>query len=225
MRFFNWWREIFAQTFGGNTVLTVVFFVGISVLVATAIVGRCLRSTGVYTAFAALIISVLWLALAICGVSFSVGTSLIALLAAISGVGYLTLAASLALQERRIKRKLARADIERRLQFTLPQKDNTFIRERLNTVLRAPEKEEKTDVLNEADDGVGATENFRLSHARTLLAKLRETSLSAADRLETEEMSRLLATYMKKNRLTADDLRTINDTFVGILKLSAKYSV
>ncbi len=226
MRFFSWWRGIFSQTFGGNTVLTIVFFLGGALLLAAGITGRCLRNTGIYAALSTLVISVLWLVLAICGVSFSVGTSLAAILATIGGFVYLMLTLSLSLQERAIKRKLAREQIERRLQFTLPQKDNTFIRERLNTVLKAPQKDvERENALERVDDGIGATENFRLSHARTLLAKLREASLSAADRLEIEEMSSLLAAYMKKSRLTADDLRAINDTFSGIVKLSAKYSV
>lgn len=226
MRFFSWWRGIFSQTFGGNTVLTIVFSLGLTLLLVSGLTGRCLRNTGLCAALSTLVVSVLWLVLAICGVSFSVGMSLVAILAAIGGFVYLLLTISLSLQERAIKRKLAREQIERRLQFTLPQKDNTFIRERLNTVLKVPQKDvDKENTLEQLDDGIGATENFRLSHARTLLAKLREASLSTADRLETEEMSRLLAAYMKKSRLTADDLRAINDTFSGIVKLSAKYSV
>jgi hypothetical protein len=70
------------------------------------------------------------------------------------------------------------------------------------------------------------TENVvSLSHAQKLLARLKEMPLSTADRLETEEMSRLIGAYTQKEALTTGDMRTVNDTFAYLLKLSAKYAL
>ena len=86
------------------------------------------------------------------------------------------------------------------------------MRARLNTALQT-ESEENTN------------ERVDLEHARGLLAKIKEAPLSRAERLEAEEMSRLVAVYRDKESWSTSDLRAVNDAFSRILKLSAKYAV
>lgn len=117
------------------------------------------------------------------------------------------------------KRKRKRGETERSLEFALPSQENTFVRARLNTVLRVPE--EKQGETEEAS----FEELPKLSHARELLAKIKASPLSGAERLETEELSKALNFFLKKETLTVSDLRVLNDTFSRILKLSAKYAV
>lgn len=106
----------------------------------------------------------------------------------------------------------------RDLEYALPQKDNEYIRSRLNTVLRASE-----EVSCERDEGY--KETVRLSYARKLLARVKQAPLSVAERLETEEIGRAFALYLAKEEWNASDYRTVNGLFSVLLKLSAKYSV
>ena len=123
--------------------------------------------------------------------------------------GYvISVATRLKAKEKKEKRNEYRA-----LQVALPERENRYVRTRLESVLHAGEK----DV-----DGVWKTE---FAYARSLLAKLKAAELSTVDRLQVDELGRLLAVYGKKEKLSASDLPLINDAFAIILKMSAKYGV
>ena len=115
----------------------------------------------------------------------------------------------------RLKRaeKTEKQEKKRDLQFVLPERENRYVRTRLENVLRVGEK----DV-----DGVWKTE---FVYARSLLAKLKAAELSTVDRLQVDELGRLFATYGKREKLSTSDLPLINDAFAIILKMSAKYGV
>lgn len=135
------------------------------------------------------------------------------------GGGGLFLSTCAGILRQRIKRRRAeREEIRRRLQYTLPDKENTFVRARLNTVLQVPQT--PTDYKKTAGG-----EPVRLTYARKLLAKLLEAPLSAAERLQAEDIGKTFALYLKKETWDNADLRGINDTFSALLKLSAKYAV
>lgn len=122
------------------------------------------------------------------------------------------------LRKNALRKKQKREEMkerERRLQFTLPDKNNVYLRMRLNTVLRSGVNVEETEHLN----------GVCFLHAQTLLAKIKEAPLSPAERLETEELSALFQMYKDKEKLTAAEVQTVNQTFSRILKLSAKYAV
>lgn len=112
-----------------------------------------------------------------------------------------------------VRKKEERQEKYRELQFTLPERGNGYVRTRLENVLRVGEKEV---------DGVWKTE---FVYARSLLAKLKSAELSTVDRLQIDELGKLLAVYGKKEKLSTADLPLINDAFAIILKLSAKYGV
>lgn len=114
-------------------------------------------------------------------------------------------------------RKEERAKKARTLQFSLPQKDNEFIRERLLHVLNNEKKDAEDTRYQEKD--------LQITYAQTLLEKLVNAPLSAIERIETEETARLLKLTFSRGEWTAQELRMINDCFVTLLKTSAKYAV
>lgn len=212
-----WFSWLTDTLFYGNTALSIAFLCGVGILTVASILAFCLRSVSVFSAFSALLCGggvVLALILQIpwgeTGVFFAITAGLI-------GFVYLFLFMGLTIREKIDKRKKERAKIERRLQFALPDKDNSFVRARLNTVLRLDER---------PDFVMPALENdLSFSLARALLAKVREAPLSTAERLETEEIAKMVALYLQKKDFTAQDTRTLNEAFARILKLSAKYAV
>lgn len=115
------------------------------------------------------------------------------------------------------KRRARRAELTRRLQYTLPDRENSYVRARLNTVLQVPQERD----YKRSDSG----EPVRLSYAKKLLARVREEELSAAERLQAEDIGKTFAAYLQKPSWNSADLRVVNDTFAALLKLSAKYAV
>ena len=119
----------------------------------------------------------------------------------------------LARRKRKRTERIERAEMERRLQYALPQRENAYIRARLQTSLRVEGAEESRQA------------HVRLGYARALLGKVRGAPLTVAERLQTEEMGKELALYRGKEIWTAEELRGLNDLCAVLLKLSAKYAV
>ncbi len=137
----------------------------------------------------------------------------------IFGVGYLLLLALFFLKRRIHERRERREGVEHGLKYTLPQRGNTFIRARLNTVLR------DSNEVAETPTNTGAAKPLEAAYIKGLVAKLREAELSPAERLEMEDTARLFVLYLEKAKWTSTEQRKINDIFCYFLKLSAKYSV
>lgn len=100
----------------------------------------------------------------------------------------------------------------RRVEFTLPESQNSYVRARLNTTLRE-------EPISLESRGV------ELAYARELLSRLKGVPLATAERLELEEMGRALAVYGEKDVWSAYDLRAVNDCLGRLLRLSAKYTI
>ncbi len=64
---------------------------------------------------------------------------------------------------------------------------------------------------------------LQLSHAESLLEKLKTAKLTPTDRLEAEAISRRLG-VLKSKRLTRSELDELNDCLSSVLKLTAKYN-
>lgn len=188
------------------TIAAVVFLV--------AIVSFCLRVSGIYIAFIAVLGGSLGIIFSFVDLDHTVVKKCAYLLAVFAGLVYLLLISLLALRRLRIERKRRRQEIARRLQYTLPQRENTYIRTRLNTALRTSEVGE-----NELQLAV------QLGYTHDLLGKLRAAPLSVAERLQTEEMGKLLNLYKGKENWTVHELNGLNDVCAALLKLSAKYAV
>ena len=102
-----------------------------------------------------------------------------------------------------------------RLQYALPERENTFVQARLNSLLQT-EKDENDKVIAARVD---------MCYAKKLLAAVLEQPLSATERLQAEDLQKIFAAYLKKPSWTAADVREVNDTFSLLMKLCAKHSV
>ncbi len=120
---------------------------------------------------------------------------------------------SQARRERKQRRRAQRIEETRALRYTLPERDNLYVRARLNTALQTGEQA--------TDEPV----ELRLGYARKMLAKVKEAALSPVERLDVEELSSLIALYIEKEKWSSEDRRAVNEAFAKLLKLSAKYEI
>ena len=102
----------------------------------------------------------------------------------------------------------------KRLEYVLPDRDNGYVRARLNTVLHVGEREE----------GLPQGE-FRFAHARKLLAAIKQKPLSTPERLQVQDMEKLFHVYLQKDSLRAEEVQLLSDTFAALIKLAAKHAL
>ena len=134
----------------------------------------------------------------------------------ISGFVCLAVVCLAILLVRFLKKRKRRFVLDRNVEFTLPDRENTYVRARLATVLNpnATNEEEKEEELP-----------ITFAHAKTLLNKIWFAPLSQAERLEMQSLENSLKKYAERTRFNAKDVRNVNDVFLRLLKLSAKYNV
>lgn len=130
------------------------------------------------------------------------------------GSGVVWLPIFLLLQKAFSSRK--KEGIERGIEFTLPDRENSYLRSRLATTLN-PDfvgLERKEEALS-----IGFTQALKT------LSKILQAPLSPAERIEAEGMKEALEHYKDRQTFSAKDVREINDAFARLLKLSGKYAV
>lgn len=210
-----------AQVYENERSAFAVVSIAAAVMLVSAIVSFFTRGTGVYIALSALDCSGAGIALAFLSVGEEAGFVSLALSTGFCGAVYLILFATLSVKKKIEERKLRRAEIRRRLFYTLPDRENSYIRTRLNTALRVEEEpvNEYTGALKEEK------EPMKLEYARRLLGRVKAAPLSTAERLQTEEMGKAFSLYLQKDGWTAEELRAVNELCACLLKLSAKYAV
>ena len=116
------------------------------------------------------------------------------------------------------ERKKERAERERRLQFALPEKNEEFIRARLDSVLNERVRKSDTEVR-------ALSKEYSFSYIKKLIALLKEKRTSSADKIQIEEYAHLIGVYAVKEKWTGDDLGVVNEAFARVIKLSGKYAV
>ena len=122
------------------------------------------------------------------------------------------------LGKRRKKAALRRkAAVERNAEFTLPDKENEFVKERLKNHLKP-----QTDGLKEYKFSE-CVPSF--DYTRSVLSKLKAAPLSVADRLQAQGISHDVTHFAFQERLSPEDVRVLNDRLAEMIKLSAKYSI
>ena len=210
MRFIDWLRVTFENERLFSWVLPIVA----GVFLLAAVVAFFTYEMGVYTAIASISFGTVGIVAIFTDVGQRAAFVGLSLLVALAGGLYLLLYGSLSIKKAVITRKKRRAEIARRLQYTLPQRENAYVRERLNTALHVQES-----------SVASKTANVRLGYARVLLNKVKAAPLTVAERLQTEEMGMTFTLYRGKHSWTAEELRGLNDLCAVLLKLSAKYTV
>ena len=114
------------------------------------------------------------------------------------------------------RRRKRRGNANREMKFTLPDRENTFIRSRLSTVLNrefceAERQEEKLAI--------------EFTQALKTLDKISVAPLSTAEKIEVGRMQDELRAFEEKEAFSAKEVSSINEKFARLLKLSAKYGV
>lgn len=202
-----------------NLALVVATGGGLLVLLVSAIVSVAERSVRIYFGVLPLIAGIALLL----GLWQEVGPENLQIAGGVCAVvgGGIYFVAYVVASFARVKRKkrIKKEERYRQLQFALPERENAYIRARLNGALRS----DIADNLENEDATSGRKTEF--SYARRLLSKLRAADLSVTDRLQTDNLGGLLALYDKKNGLSSSDLQAVNDCFAVLLKLAAKYDV
>ena len=114
------------------------------------------------------------------------------------------------------RRRKKRKTVHRELKFTLPDRENAFVRARLSTVLN-----------REFCETQGQEEKLAIefSQAMKMLDKISFAPLSTAEKIEVGQMQDDLHAFEVKERFTAKEVSSINEKFARLLKLSAKYNV
>ena len=130
------------------------------------------------------------------------------------GAVYLIVGGILRIKKRVAKRKAERREVERKLKFTLPERENTFVQARVSTALNGEMQTVQTQT----------SEAIPLAHAFELLTALREKKLSTADGLTCAELASFLSLYKEKARWTNEESQDVNVALARVLKLTAKYS-
>lgn len=215
MFIWNWLNEFT----GGHAVLFIALFVCLWFTLLFGALSIVAREIGVYLTWVFFGIGGVLLTLLLTGTGMRLGAYvLVGTLFGQGGICFLATAClcGLSYEERNTPNPSSK-NKKRKIEYTLPEQDNTYIRSRLNTVLRDPSAQ--------GVENNGYKETVRLAYARKLLERVKEAPLSVAERLETEEISRTFALYLSKAEWGAKEYRTVNELFSVLLKLSAKYSV
>jgi hypothetical protein len=173
------------------------------------------KHTGIYTSLAFIFGGVCVLMIFYGDLSIRAGLVTLALIAVLGGAIYFLLFCAIAFHGVLVKQKHRKRAVFRRLEYTLPERSNSYVRTRLNTVLQVRGDEAITQ----------GRAPLRLAHARKLLEKLKNAPLSIAERLQTDELSTAFSAYLHKTEWSTSDLRAINEMCSTIVKLSAKYGV
>ena len=217
MLFWNWLIELYA----GEEKFIAVLSIAAGALFLAAALAYFLQNAGVYAALCAVVFGLVGILIAFEELELKTGAVGVALLSTLGGSLYLLLFCVLTLKRTIIERKRRRAEIARRLCYTLPDRENSYVRARLNTALKTPEMELNED-LGGSFDNKG---EMKLEHTRMLLSKVKEAPLSQAERLQVDEIGKTFSLYFHKEKWTPLDLRAMNELCGMLLKLSAKYAV
>lgn len=211
-----WFWLYVLRFFGEDKVVAAVAIAMLCLTVLSAAVGICAKSTGLCAALCLLTAgagSVLFLVRGVDGRTFGFTFSL---LGCAVGIGYATVYILLETRRKIAVRKAQRAEIKRCLQYTLPDRENGYLRDRLHTALQGNKEE-----LSVEKHTVGV----RIGYARKMLAKIKEAPLTPVERIDVEEMARLLLMYERMEKWSTSDIKAISELFSRLLKLSAKYEI
>ena len=208
---------------GGNGWLCGVAILDGFLLPGVAVIACFCKSEALYAALSAVLMAGIEMVAFVSDSTWQAAAFIRAIAWLVVGVVGLLVVGIVALLRRFARRKARLILNENKGGGRLPERDNSYVRARLYTALRGEEK-----------DGISITrksvpyENrgmVRLGYARRLLAGVQDAPLSPAERLEVEILARSFAEYALCERWDCEQLRSVNELFARLLKLSAKYGV
>ncbi|MBQ7913313.1 MAG: hypothetical protein IJ308_08405 [Clostridia bacterium] len=211
MEFFWKIRELVAQ----NRELVIACIAALVLLSVAALLTVKTGRSGIYLAFSVAIGGGFALFALAFKIRFRLGAYAGAALCVFDGIIYLLAVCGLVAREKAWARRAHRREQVRKLQYCLPDRENTFVQARLNTVLNT----------TYGEDGLPVTEQIDFGYARQLLAALREKPLSVGEKLQAEDIGKSFGAYLQKPHWSVADLKAVNDAFSALMKLCAKYSV
>lgn len=207
---------------GGNGLLCAAGILGFVLLSVAAVVACLCKNGGLYVGGALLAVGGMEGAIFAVDAATRTAAFFRAVALAVAGLVGVFVALIIALVRYRARRK-KQLYLSAKNADCLPEKDNTYVRARLHTVLRTENDgalaDERKSVPYENRGSV------RLGYARRLLAKVQDAPLSPAERLETETLAQSFARYAVCDQWDAEQLRDVNGLFARLMKLAAKYSV
>lgn len=209
-----YWIEWLKELYKNEPTLSIALIVLAGLLPICAFIAYMVRSESIFTSCFSALGGGLGIMVICLNVDKKAAWISICLLMLLGGILYLMLFSALTFRKTALERKRRRAEISRRLQYTLPDRHNGYIRERLNTTLHVEERE-----------GEEKRVALRLGYACALLCKVQAAPLTVAERLQTEEIGKMFALYKGKECFKIEELRILNDVCATLLKLSAKYAV
>ncbi len=119
-------------------------------------------------------------------------------------------------REQRKKARVKNAEVRKKL-FTLPTRDNTFVRARLSTVL--------SPFATAASGHTRGIEPLDFTAALELLQRVENANLTPAERMRVQRLGLEMKAYAKDMAWTTQTALAVNNAFLVILKLCGKYSV
>ena len=211
-----WIWSFAVELFEGDKYLAGVALALVVLTVQLAAVGVCAKSAGLYAALCLALTGGGSVFLLTRGVAWKGFFLMLAIVCGLMGSGYAIVYVSVEIRERIAERKARREEKKRRVQFTLPDRENQYLRDRLQTALRT----EREEAVLETRGSVA-----RMGYARKLLAQVKESPLTPVERIDVEEFAKLLAAYDRKGKWSASDVKTVSEIFSRLLKLAAKYEI
>ena len=211
-----WIWSFAVELFEGDKYLAGVALALVVLTVQLAAVGVCAKSAGLYAALCLALTGGGSVFLLTRGVAWKGFFLMLAIVCGLMGSGYAIVYVSVEIRERIAERKARREEKKRRVQFTLPDRENQYLRDRLQTALHT----EGEEAVLETRGSVA-----RMGYARKLLAQVKESPLTPVERIDVEEFAKLLAAYDRKGKWSASDVKTVSEIFSRLLKLAAKYEI
>ena len=208
---------------GGNGLLCAGGILGGFLLLIIAVIACLCKSRGVYMAFSAMLIGGIEMVAFATDSAWQVAVFFRAIAWFAVGVVGVLVIGIIAFLRRLAYRKNRLIVNGNKGDGLLPERDNSYVRARLHTALRADNDGAISNVRKSVPyENRGAV---RLGYARRLLAGVQDAPLSPAERLEVDTLSRSFAEYAVCERWDNEQLRAVNELFARLLKLSAKYCV
>jgi hypothetical protein len=205
---------LYTWLFEENPLLAFAFGLAVFVECIVAIFACKKQTAGAVFGVGAAVVGIFGLALSGMSATQNVLFRGVGCLLVFTGILYLFCLGIIAAWRKKQEKQRAIEMRNKRLEYVLPDRDNSFVRARLNTVLRVGEQEE-----------CSPQGEFRFAHARKLLTAIKQKSLSMPERLQVQDMEKLFYAYLQKDSLRAEEVQLLSDTFAALIKLAAKHSL